>query len=114
VPHQGRSGIAHCSRFGSRAQLRGAKILTTPVYRRRIYTKIFQFICLLYGLLLRPLYFLYAPRNILCLILPGLACLPCVRSTHLRRTAMLDVILLVIGLGFFALSIAYAFGCERL
>jgi len=27
---------------------------------------------------------------------------------------MLDVILLVIGLGFFALSIAYAFGCERL
>jgi len=29
-------------------------------------------------------------------------------------TAMLDVILLIIGLGFFALSIAYAFGCERL
>jgi len=27
---------------------------------------------------------------------------------------MLDVILLVIGLGFFAVSIAYAFGCERL
>jgi len=27
---------------------------------------------------------------------------------------MLDLILLAIGLGFFALSIAYVFGCERL
>jgi len=27
---------------------------------------------------------------------------------------MLDVILLALGLGFFALSIAYAFGCDRL
>jgi len=27
---------------------------------------------------------------------------------------MLDAILLVVGLGFFALSIAYAFGCDRL
>jgi hypothetical protein len=27
---------------------------------------------------------------------------------------MLDVILLAVGLGFFALSIAYAFGCDRL
>jgi len=27
---------------------------------------------------------------------------------------MLDVILLAAGLGFFALSIAYAFGCDRL
>jgi hypothetical protein len=27
---------------------------------------------------------------------------------------MLDVILLAVGLGFFALSIAYVYGCERL
>jgi len=27
---------------------------------------------------------------------------------------MLDAILLAVGLGFFALSIAYAFGCDRL
>jgi len=27
---------------------------------------------------------------------------------------MLDVILLAVGLGFFALSIVYAFGCDRL
>ena len=31
-----------------------------------------------------------------------------------RGAAMLDLILLAIGLGFFALSIAYVFGCERL
>ena len=31
-----------------------------------------------------------------------------------RELSMLDVILLAVGLGFFALSIAYAFGCERL
>jgi hypothetical protein len=27
---------------------------------------------------------------------------------------MLDVILLALGLGFFAVSVAYAFGCDRL
>jgi hypothetical protein len=43
-----------------------------------------------------------------------------VRSTIVRRAPirkeppMLDVILLAAGLGFFALSIAYAFGCDRL
>ena len=31
-----------------------------------------------------------------------------------RSNAMLDVILLAGALGFFALSIAYAFGCDRL
>jgi hypothetical protein len=33
---------------------------------------------------------------------------------HHKEQLMLDVILLVVGVGFFALSIAYAFGCERL
>ena len=41
------------------------------------------------------------------------------RDWAARRTAqgavlMLDVIMLAIGLGFFALTIAYAFGCDRL
>jgi hypothetical protein len=27
---------------------------------------------------------------------------------------VLDVVLLAVGLGFFALSVAYAFGCDRL
>jgi hypothetical protein len=37
------------------------------------------------------------------------------RDTHMgKEQGMLDVILLAVGLGFFALSIAYAFGCERL
>jgi hypothetical protein len=31
-----------------------------------------------------------------------------------RSNPMLDVVLLAAGLGFFALSIAYAFGCDRL
>jgi hypothetical protein len=31
-----------------------------------------------------------------------------------KEQPMLDVILLAVGLGFFALSILYAFGCERL
>ena len=31
-----------------------------------------------------------------------------------KEHPMLDLILLAAGLGFFALSIAYAFGCERL
>jgi hypothetical protein len=31
-----------------------------------------------------------------------------------KEQAMLDVILLGLGLGFFVLSIAYAYGCERL
>jgi hypothetical protein len=34
--------------------------------------------------------------------------------THCKEQPMLDVILLAVGLGFFALSIAYAFGCDRL
>jgi hypothetical protein len=34
---------------------------------------------------------------------------PC-RKEH----AMLDLVLLALGLGFFALSVAYAYGCERL
>jgi hypothetical protein len=36
------------------------------------------------------------------------------RSLHRKEQLMLDVILLAVGLGFFALSIAYAFGCDRL
>jgi hypothetical protein len=36
------------------------------------------------------------------------------RHTHRKEHPMLDVILLAVGLGFFALSIAYAFGCDRL
>jgi hypothetical protein len=31
-----------------------------------------------------------------------------------QEQTMLDTILIVVGLGFFALSIAYAFGCDRL
>jgi hypothetical protein len=33
---------------------------------------------------------------------------------HRKEQPMLDVILLAVGLGFFVLSIAYAYGCERL
>ena len=36
------------------------------------------------------------------------------RTRGTQGEAMLDVILLALGLGFFALSIAYAFGCDRL
>jgi hypothetical protein len=36
------------------------------------------------------------------------------RRAHRKEQPMLDVILLAAGLGFFALSIAYAFGCDRL
>jgi hypothetical protein len=36
------------------------------------------------------------------------------RRAHRKEHPMLDVILLAAGLGFFALSIAYAFGCDRL
>jgi hypothetical protein len=36
------------------------------------------------------------------------------RRTHRKEQPMLDVILLAVGLGFFALSIAYAFACDRL
>jgi hypothetical protein len=31
-----------------------------------------------------------------------------------KEQSMLDVIMLAVGLGFFALSVAYAFGCDRL
>jgi hypothetical protein len=34
--------------------------------------------------------------------------------THRKEQPMLDIILLALGLGFFALSIAYAFGCDLL
>jgi len=33
---------------------------------------------------------------------------------HDRSTTMLDVILLALGLGLFALSIGYAYACDRL
>jgi len=36
------------------------------------------------------------------------------RRSKRKEQPMLDVILLVVGLAFFALSIAYAFGCEHL
>jgi hypothetical protein len=39
-------------------------------------------------------------------------------APHLRKEQtmpdVMDMILLAVGLGFFALSIAYAFGCDRL
>jgi hypothetical protein len=35
-------------------------------------------------------------------------------GTSLNGATMLDFILLAVGLGFFALSIAYAFGCDHL
>jgi hypothetical protein len=36
------------------------------------------------------------------------------RCAHHQERSMLDVILLAGGLGFFALSLAYVFGCDRL
>jgi hypothetical protein len=39
---------------------------------------------------------------------------PIARRLHHKEQPMLDAILLAVGLGFFALSIAYAFGCDRL
>jgi len=36
------------------------------------------------------------------------------RHSHSKELPMLDFILLALGLGFFALSIAYAFGCDHL
>jgi hypothetical protein len=48
-------------------------------------------------------------------------CGPCCRPAswpiaraHRQEQPMLDFILLALGLGFFALSIAYAFGCDLL
>jgi hypothetical protein len=38
----------------------------------------------------------------------------CGSAPLLNGATMLDFILLALGLGFFALSIAYAFGCDRL
>ena len=41
----------------------------------------------------------------------------CCSGTHLdlaRSIPMLDVILLALGLGFFALSVGYAYACDRL
>jgi hypothetical protein len=37
-----------------------------------------------------------------------------IRRAHRKEQPMLDFILLALGLGFFALSIAYAFGCDHL
>jgi hypothetical protein len=37
---------------------------------------------------------------------------PC--SQEPRSKPMLDLILLAVGVGFFVLSVAYAYGCERL
>jgi hypothetical protein len=34
-------------------------------------------------------------------------------STH-RSISMLDIVMLAIGLGFFALTVGYAFACDRL
>jgi len=31
-----------------------------------------------------------------------------------RRTPMLDLVMLALGLGFFALTVGYAFACDRL
>jgi hypothetical protein len=47
------------------------------------------------------------------------SCAPAVRSrspivADRKEQRMLDFILLAVGLAFFALSIAYAFGCDRL
>lgn len=38
------------------------------------------------------------------------------RETHscIQECPMLDVIMLALGLGFFALSVGYAYACERL
>jgi hypothetical protein len=44
---------------------------------------------------------------------PPSGCHPEIPGTT-RRRAMLDLLLLAIGLGFFALSVGYARGCERL
>jgi hypothetical protein len=41
-------------------------------------------------------------------------CWPIAALTSQGAPPMLDVILLAVGLGFFALSIAYAFGCDSL
>jgi hypothetical protein len=41
--------------------------------------------------------------------------LTCIAETQpVRRTAMLDLILLAVGLALFALSVGYAYACERL
>jgi hypothetical protein len=36
------------------------------------------------------------------------------RIPHLRGVGVLDLILLALGLGFFALSVGYAYACDRL
>jgi hypothetical protein len=41
------------------------------------------------------------------------ACDVCL-ATHRKEQSMLDVILLAVGLGFFALSIVYVYACDRL
>jgi hypothetical protein len=47
---------------------------------------------------------------------PGIARLVCRRTSfaHCRSSKMMDVIMLAIGLGFFALSVGYCYACDRL
>ena len=39
---------------------------------------------------------------------------PRLPAAHTRSFPMLDVVMLAIGLGFFALSVGYVYACERL
>jgi hypothetical protein len=36
------------------------------------------------------------------------------RSAHPQEHSMLDLVVLALGLGFFALTVGYAFACDRL
>jgi hypothetical protein len=40
--------------------------------------------------------------------------MPFRQPPHRKEQSMLDVIMLAVGLGFFALSIAYVYACDRL
>jgi len=52
-------------------------------------------------------------RTIIALHQAGAGC--AARIVRIRRSKpMLDLILLAVGLGFFVLSVAYAYACERL
>jgi len=51
-----------------------------------------------------------APRQESC----HAACTGALSRIGLGALQMLDLVLLALGFGFFALSIAYAFGCDRL
>ncbi|RPI32629.1 MAG: hypothetical protein EHM67_16245 [Hyphomicrobiaceae bacterium] len=43
-----------------------------------------------------------------------IGCLMCPATGLRKEQSMLDAILLALGFGFFALSVAYAYGCDRL